>query len=351
MEMCLRHTVTGLALYIATVCGAAVVLTPSVFRAQTQSPTGASEMKLLGDASAEDAKSQLILANSYQTGQGASQDFDQALLWYRKAAENGDPTAQLIIGWEFYAGSEISLTPHNGVRKDPSQAATWFQKASQNAEKIDFSLVQDGPVAAKSFAISDVVHGKGSASFFLGALFEEGKDLPKDYQQAAFWYRLGAEQGNPDAQSALGALFAEGKGVSQDFSQAAYWDQKAAETGSTDAEFNLAMLYLDGHGVSQDYRLARSWLLKAAEKGVPDAQYNLGILYAKGISVQQDSPVAYFWFDVAAASARGQVQLDATKNRDLCASLLTPEQLAKVQDFATKWLKDHPSRVGHNPGN
>lgn len=233
----------------------------------------------------------------------------------------------------------------NGVPKDPSQAAAWFRKASQNAQLIELSLVQEGPIAARSVAVADALHGKGSIYFFLGALFEEGKDLPQDYEQAVLWYRMGAEQGNPDAQSALGVLFAEGNGVSQDYSRAAYWDQRAVENGQPDAAFNLGMLYLDGHGVSQDYRLAANWLLKAAEKGIPDAQYNLGVLYAKGIGVRQDSPVAYFWFDVAAAGAHGQVQLDSSKNRDLSASLLTPEQLTKVQDFATKWLMVHPPRA------
>jgi TPR repeat protein len=53
---------------------------------------------------------------------GVKQDYAEAMAWYRKAADQGDATAQSLIGWLYEKGQ--------GVSKDCDQAKAWYQKAA-----------------------------------------------------------------------------------------------------------------------------------------------------------------------------------------------------------------------------
>jgi len=73
-----------------------------------------------------------------------------------------------------------------------------------------------------------------------------------------------AAEGNAEAQNNLGALYAEGKGVPKDYVQARQWYEKAAAQGHALAQNNLAELYFAGLGVQQDYVRAYMWVNIAA---------------------------------------------------------------------------------------
>lgn len=346
MERHRKPSAQTLVFAAALIVALAPVAFPPLLHAQSQTQPKGIDPKLLGKAEAGDAASQLLLANSYQarfhTGNGAAGDLDEAISWYHKAAENGDATAQFIIAWEYYGGTDPEVAPRNHLPKDYLQAADWFHRAAMHSESIDMAMVRGGPSNAAVYASTDVTMGRGSEYFFLGSLFDEGGDLPQDYSQAAFWYHKGADQGNAHAQSSLGTLYAEGKGVQQDYVQAATWFSEAADKGDSDAQSSLGALYEEGRGVPQDYSKALQLLKKAAGQGNAAGQFNLGRMYALGQGVPQDPSVAYLFFDLAAVGMRGQQQENAAKARDLAASLLTPEQITKVQEAAAKWFALHP---------
>ena len=52
--------------------------------------------------------------------------------------------------------------------------------------------------------------------------------MPKDFAEAAKWYREAADQGHADAQKSLGVMYAAGNGVPQDGVEASKWLRKAA---------------------------------------------------------------------------------------------------------------------------
>jgi uncharacterized protein len=85
----------------------------------------------------------------------------------------------------------------------------------------------------------------------------EGGGAPKNLQAQA-------AEGNAEAQNSLGALYAEGKGVPKDYVQARQWYEKAAAQGHALAQNNLAELYFAGLGVQQDYVRAYMWVNIAA---------------------------------------------------------------------------------------
>lgn len=80
-----------------------------------------------------------------------------------------------------------------------------------------------------------------------------------------------ANQGDTDAQSILGYMYLAGEGVPRDYAQAASWYRKAADQGQAGAQNNLGLIYYNGEGVPRDYKLAYFWWLLSSAQGVEEA--------------------------------------------------------------------------------
>ena len=76
------------------------------------------------------------------------------------------------------------------------------------ASQIFFPLAEQGDAAAQSY---------------LGFMFETGRGVPRNYTEAAMWYRRAAEQGDSLGQYSLGLLYDKGQGVPQDIVEANKW--------------------------------------------------------------------------------------------------------------------------------
>ena len=61
----------------------------------------------------------------YEEGSGVPQDFAAALIWYRKAADQGDADAQFYLGGMYDNGK--------GVPQDYAAAVTWICKRPTRA--------------------------------------------------------------------------------------------------------------------------------------------------------------------------------------------------------------------------
>ncbi len=89
-----------------------------------------------------------------------------------------------------------------------------------------------------------------------------------------------AERGDVRAQVELGMRYHEGKDVRKDFKEAAKWWKRAADKNDPSAQSHLATLYVLGEGVKKDYGEAIKLYRKAADNGNSEALYNLGTMYA-----------------------------------------------------------------------
>jgi hypothetical protein len=157
---------------------------------------------------------------------------DDALLViaYRKAAEQGDATAQGNLGIMYQTG--------RGVPQDDGQAVVWHRKAAEQGNAI--------------------------AQTNLGAMYAMGRGVPQDYKEALSWSTKAAEAGDAQGQTNLGLMYLTGKGVSQNYEEALRWLTKAAEAGNADAQANLGRMYVAGRGVTPDYIQAYKWYAIAA---------------------------------------------------------------------------------------
>ena len=96
-----------------------------------------------------------------------------------------------------------------GVPHDDEQAVAWFRKAADQGHA--FAQLNLGRMYASA--------SRGN----LGTAYYVGEGAAKDDVQAEAWYRKAAEQGNAEAQRALGRMYEDGRGAPQDGLQAAAW--------------------------------------------------------------------------------------------------------------------------------
>ncbi len=62
-----------------------------------------------------DAISELRLGLKYYKGEGVKQDFASAAKWLRLSAQQGNHTAQAILGYQYYSGAGVPRGPRRGA--------------------------------------------------------------------------------------------------------------------------------------------------------------------------------------------------------------------------------------------
>lgn len=204
-------------------------------------------------------------------------DYATAAKEFRPYAENGQATAQYILGWIFQNGE--------GVARNDTEAMKWYAKA---AEK-----------------------GNADAQYALGAYYMSGP--ARDDAKAAHWLRKAADQDRAPAQYLLGYLLSRGEGVTHDDTESTNWYRKAAAKGYADAQYAYGLALGTGTGVAKDEIESNTWLAKAAEQGQVDAAYLLGWNREKGIGALPDYTEAARWYQKAVDANNGaaMVQLAA----------------------------------------
>src|SRR6266403_1456755 len=286
------------------------------------------------DALSHDPNSQRF---QFQLGRAyeKSGDNDQAVAWYRKAAEQGFGLAQNNLGSMYLKGL--------GVGKDNALGLSWIRKAAEQGHanaQFNVALMYDHGVGvskdeAQAFAWlrKAAEQGVDAASSLVGFDYELGKGVAKDVVQAAIWSRKAAEHGFSQAQYNLGLMYERGVGVPKDDLESFSWTRKAAEQGFAQAQYNLGLMYDHGAGVAKDDAQAFNWMCRAAEQGNLPGQVSLGGRYLKGIGVKQNDIAAYMWFNLSAA----QGEKAAAMIRDTLARSMTPAQIAEAQRLTREW--------------
>jgi TPR repeat protein len=149
-----------------------------------------------------------------------------AVLWFKKAADQGDLAAYVSLGDLYYNGGKK-------FTKDPTQSAEWYRKAGE----------KNMPAAEDK----------------LGDLYRDGVGVPKDTAQAISWYDKAASEFQ-----SLG-----------DNGHAAEVRKKEAQLGDSNADRELGKMYQQGLGVQQDKQQAANWFAKAVVDGNPAASADL----------------------------------------------------------------------------
>jgi TPR repeat protein len=98
-------------------------------------------------------------------------------------------------------------------------------------------------------------------------MYYHGKGTPRNFTEAAHWFRAAADTGDPVGQHALGVLYYKGQGVPLDYNVAAHWVALSAQQGHPYGASDLGYLYENGRGVPLDYVAAYTWYSRAVVSG------------------------------------------------------------------------------------
>ena len=132
-----------------------------------------------------------------------------------------------------------------------------------------------------------------------GQVNHDGRAEPADYTLAAIWYGKACEQGDVWElyRDRLVRMLAREGGAK---ALAAEWLQQAADSGNAIVQGLMGDLFRDGEGVGKDTTLAAEWYRMSADQGDADAQGTLGFMYYRGEGVPEDHGLAEQWLGRAA---------------------------------------------------
>jgi TPR repeat protein len=179
------------------------------------------------------AGAQFNLGIMYTEGRGVALDEAKAIEWYSKAAEQGFAKAQNCLGWlhENWCGTSLDQLDNQEVKD--KRAVEWYTKAAGQ--------------------------GNAMAQYNLAWMYENGfgvSSAEKDIK-AQEWYKKAADQGHdfkeelselrelgddPGSLYHLGWMYEKGRGVEPDINQARDLYKKAAAKGHQRASLALKVL-------------------------------------------------------------------------------------------------------------
>lgn len=222
-------------------------------------------------------KAQYQLATCYVNGEGVPVDFDQATGWFaavlskshektfRKLFEPGEnswagtPYHEYLKGLKYYSD------------KDFDNAMKRF-KAVEKAKQKEGKTMQGVILANKEYAKHDLKKGVKSLSeaaktipmamYLLGGMYEAGRGVDKNMEQALTYLTQAADAGYAPALCYLGDMYYEGRGVAQDYAKAIECYNKAMAQLTPSAAKRLASCYENGYGGLEPDKKAAEAILK-----------------------------------------------------------------------------------------
>ena len=220
-----------------------------------------------------DVQAQYSLANYYERGLGVAKDKNEAVKWYRKAADQGHEESKLQLELkDTFEGAEkgdreaqyrlSDYYSHGiGMAMDKNEAVKWCRKAA------DQGYVQ--------------------AQYRLGDCYFLGEGVAEDLVEAVKWYRKAADQGYYLAQTMLGDCYTHGKGVAKDEVEA-YALYSLAGIKAEDARKNLAILE---KGMSPDARIRGQQRTKELQKVILANEAKIAAKQAEDVTMLFAVPV------------------------------------------------------------
>ena len=102
-----------------------------------------------------DSEACFKVGEMYQFGSGVAQNYEKAIHWYEKSAEQEYAPAQVSLGLMYENGL--------GVQPNDTKAAFWYQKAADN--------------------------GYAEGQCYLGDMYRDGAGVDKNFNKALEWYQ------------------------------------------------------------------------------------------------------------------------------------------------------------------
>ncbi len=257
------------------------------------------------------------LGRLYRTGEGVEKDLEKSLKYYVLGANENDPNCTFELGRCYFNGY--------GVEKNIAKAFSYFKTAASYDEPLAkyelFICYYKGLGTEKNEkaalkVLKEAVKLKHPRSCYsLGVFYQWGKLVEKNERKAFKLYKESAELGYCSAQVKLGEIYRAGLLGEDESPKRSYrWYYKAAERGNASAQFYIGYYYASGYGVKKDPHQAFKWYSRAAEQNNPSALNNLANCYEYGKGTSVDLTKAVHYFEEAARLGNTTAQ----KNLAIC---------------------------------
>lgn len=199
---------------------------------------------LTAKANNGDPEAQFYLGFLYHIGQFATQNFEEAIKWFRLAADQVNSKAMFSLG--------LMCRQGQGMPQNLKEAKSWFQKAADLGEIRARQILK-----VKSLRVG------------------EGGETSRDKGETDNQKLSSAEKGDPETLDDSDDYNEDDESlIKLDFE--ASISRKAAAVGYPEAQFIYGLKCFSVDGAPQSYKEAMKWYLKAADQGNPEAMFNLG---------------------------------------------------------------------------
>ena len=236
-----------------------------------------------------DVHAMLTVGRYLQKGQNVAPDPEAAIRYFQMAADRDSAQGKFHLA--------MAKRRRRGCPLDQRGAAELMRQASDQGYSyamIEWAIMLErgegvaapNPREAAKVMKACAERNIGEAQQRFGLMCEQGIGVPKNLSEAARWYRLGHENGEPAATNDLARLLICGLGVDQDIDQGLrIWGQAAARKVPA-ALLNLGIIYFDEIIRDQykiripiDKRKALDYFLQATRCNCPEAFYWAGKTY------------------------------------------------------------------------
>eukprot|EP00871_Galdieria_phlegrea_P004607 jgi/Galph1/5147/GphlegSOOS_G3757.1 len=206
-------------------------------------------------------------------GYMGERNVESAYRWLLKASKSGHLKATYRLGEMIFSEPSILVTNDRCLK-----AALYFKFVAQRGQPTELMSKAFRALSVKDYATALLRYEQAAHAGLEGAqynsayLYEHGlgfcmrKDQQETskqaaYQNAYYYYRLSARQGNPYSQLKIGDFLYEGYvAMNKSYEQAAQAYFQAAEMGNAEAAFNLGYMYWKGiGGLEKDLHLAKRY--------------------------------------------------------------------------------------------
>lgn len=211
-------------------------------------------------------------------------DYDNAKKYLELAAEQELAIAQLYLGFVYHAAYKERQPDAKKINLGPSDESGWndfFSELKMNDQFFHWfsrgtaNLVLENnwtDIAEAffrdqnflSFLREEAIAGRSMAQVILAHLYQIGKGVRQDLQQASAWMTKAAEKQDLIAMYDLGVMFMRGEGVASNLETASKLFQEVIEVIKGDKRFSVSALKRsleDPYGEGKDYpQYLKQWL-------------------------------------------------------------------------------------------
>lgn len=146
-----------------------------------------------------------LLGLSYLTGRAVTRSPEDAVKWLRQAAEKNYPKAEGLLGLAYFTAAEV---------RNEEESRRWVRKAAADGDPLGQTLLgefllfgragmEKNTAEGVAWARKAAEQGDARAQYMLAGLLANGVGTEKNFIESRFWLELSAAQGHADARKTL----------------------------------------------------------------------------------------------------------------------------------------------------